>query len=202
MNVFICFLIMLLKFNDRSNIIENAIPYYNEKGEVYRIDYNLFVNEYVRDINLDIFGALREYKKIKKNDKTIINVNIKGKKKYYYVKDSFNIETDSFETDKENYEFLGIEGFDGRKINKIFIPWKENLKEKEELQENIKKAYDYFYLNILDFSYDDKIYYNMDNYKDIRYKNGFKLYIRINDNYSDIYKDYNYYGKISFQLRK
>ena len=42
----------------------------------------------------------------------------------------------------------------------------------------------------------------MDNYKDIAYDKGFKLYIKINDNYKDIYKDYDYYGKISFKLKK
>ena len=42
----------------------------------------------------------------------------------------------------------------------------------------------------------------MDNYKDIKYNDGFKLFIRINDNYKEIYKDYQYYGEISFNLRK
>ncbi len=200
MKVLIYFLIMFFNFKDYYN--EEVIPIYDKNGQIIQINYNITLgNKKYYLIKPDIFGALREYKSIDKNSFVKVVVRIKNKN-YQYVENSFNIETDSFINDKSNYNFLNIEGFDGKKINSIFIPYKRNLEEKENDLEKIKDAYDNFYLNILDFSYDGKIYYNMDNYKDIEYKNGFTLYIRINENYLDIYKDYNYYGEISFKVKK
>lgn len=202
MRVFFYFVIMLFKFNEKF-VKEEVIPIYNEEGYIYEINLNITINGYKEiEINPMVFEALREYKDLKKGDKTLIKINILSKDKYIYEKESFVIETDDFKADRGNYEFLEKCGFDGKKINKIFIPWEENLKEKEANKEKIKEAYDYFYLNILEFSYDGKIYYSLDNYKDINYNKGFKLYININDNYRDIYKDYNYYGKVSFKLEK
>ena len=206
MKVLIYFFMMIM-FNLKKDgvIIEEAIPVYNDLGEVSVIYYNITLNsdDKIVKIKPDIFGALREYKKLKKDDKVLIKIKVKSNKhRYQYVLNSFTIETDSFKNDEENYTFLKKPGFDGKKINSIFIPWKSNLKEKETDLQLIKNEYDYFYLNVLDFSYNGKIYYNMDNYKDIEYKDGFNLFIQINDNYKEIYQDYEYYGEISFILKR
>ncbi len=204
MKILVYFFIMLFNYR-RAYYKEEIIPYYNKVGEVIKIDYNIKLNSNLKDylVKVDVFGALREYKDLKKSDKVQVNINVDTKKKYLYVNDSFNLETDDFKKDKKNYQFLDVRGFDGKKINSLFIPWKDNLQEKEDDLTKIKKLYDYFYLEVLEFSYDDRVYYNMDNYKDINYDNGFKLYIRINnDNYKDIYKDYDYYGKVSFKLKR
>lgn len=198
---------MMIMFNLKKDgvIIEEAIPVYNDLGEVSVINYNITLNsdDKIVKIKPDIFGALREYKKLKKDDNVLIKIKVKSNKhRYQYVLNSFTIETDSFKNDEENYTFLKKSGFDGKKINSIFIPWKSNLKEKETDLQLIKNEYDYFYLNVLDFSYNGKIYYNMDNYKDIEYKDGFNLFIQINDNYKEIYQDYEYYGEISFILKR
>ena len=205
MKILIYFIVMII-FNLKNDRIirEEAVPIYNDMGEISSINYNITIDgDYkVVKIEPDIFGALREYKKLDKNDYILVNINVKSKKKkYQYIANSFTVETDSFKKDRENYTFLSETGFDGKKINSIFIPWKENLTEKESNLKLIKKEYDYFYLNVLDFSYDGNIYFNMDNYKDIEYQDGFKLFIRINDNYKEIYKDYEYYGEISFKLK-
>lgn len=206
MKVLIYFFMMIM-FNLKKDgvIIEEAIPVYNDFGEVSVINYNITLNsdDKIVKIKPDIFGALREYKKLKKDDNVLIKIKVKSNKhRYQYVLNSFTIETDSFKNDEENYTFLKKFGFDGKKINSIFIPWKSNLKEKETDLQLIKNEYDYFYLNVLDFSYNGKIYYNMDNYKDIEYKDGFNLFIQINDNYKEIYQDYEYYGEISFILKR
>ena len=202
MKALIYFFITLIIRNN--HYMEEAFPIYNKVGDLVEIDYLITLNDKINyyELNPKIFETLREYKQVKKNDKIKVNIKIRSNKNYKYLKNSFNIEPDSFLIDRNNYTFLNITGFDGKKINSIFIPWQEDLQKKETDLEKIKKAYNDFYLNILEFSYDDNIYYNMDNYKDINYNNGFTLYFKINENYKDIYKDYNYYGKISLKLKK
>jgi len=104
-------------------ITEESFPIRDDDGILIGLDCFITIpSDYHQDkliIQPDIFGGIREYKNLHKQDEITVNLIIMNHSNYsyHYVLDSLYLETDSF---NQEYEFTKSIGFDGKNIMNEF----------------------------------------------------------------------------------
>lgn len=116
-----------LEGNDRGQskeILEESFPIRDDDGMLVGLDCFITIpNDYQDDtltISPDLFGGIREYKDIHKDDDIFIRLVIinHSNYNYHYILDSFYLGTDTF---NEEYEFTNAKGFDGKSVMSEFV---------------------------------------------------------------------------------
>lgn len=126
-----------------ADIVEEILPMRDSKNNFLGINCTITIpSDFQGDsikITPDIFGGIREYKKLESADEieTIIEIKNKSKFNYIYKNASFKLGTESFADTKNYKDTLGV-GFDKKKIYDIFAPYRVLNGALRELYNNVE----------------------------------------------------------------